>query len=127
MFNNILCAVDGSECARNAAKAASILAARCDAKLTFLVVIAKKGDSPVAAETLLNEVKATAQEEGVAILATEVKTGQPARSIIDFADKNHCDTVVMGTRGLGDIGGLLLGSVSHKVASHSKCAVVTVR
>ncbi len=127
MFDNILCAVDGSECAFNAAKAASILAARCDAKLTFLAVIAKKADSPVATEKILAKAKAMAQEEGVADSVTAVKTGHPARCIIDFADKNQCDTVVMGTRGRGDIGGMLLGSVSHKVVSLSGGIVVTVK
>ncbi|MHC5024763.1 MAG: universal stress protein, partial [Planctomycetota bacterium] len=35
--------------------------------------------------------------------------------------------IVMGSRGHGDLEGLLLGSVSHKVASLAKCTVVTVK
>lgn len=127
MFNSILCAVDGSDCALNAARAASTLAARCDAKLTFLAVIAKKSGSLLDAQQTLTRAKSTAAEAGATDSVTEVKTGHPAQCIIDFADRNQCDTVVMGTRGLGDIGSMVLGSVSHKVVSLSKCMVITVK
>lgn len=42
-------------------------------------------------------------------------TGPVAQSIADYAKNNHVDHIIMGTRGLGSITGLLLGSVTTKV------------
>jgi nucleotide-binding universal stress UspA family protein len=44
-----------------------------------------------------------------------VLLGDPAEIIGSYADDQHCDMVVMGTRGLGPVGGLFLGSVTTKV------------
>ncbi|MCZ7597652.1 MAG: universal stress protein [Gammaproteobacteria bacterium] len=49
-------------------------------------------------------------------LSTEVTTGDPARGIIDSARSLPADMIVVGSRGLGELSGLLLGSVSHKVS-----------
>jgi len=43
------------------------------------------------------------------------------------AETHHCDLNVMGTRGLGQLSGLLLGGVSQKVVQHAKCPVLLVR
>jgi nucleotide-binding universal stress UspA family protein len=56
-----------------------------------------------------------------------VKRGQPARTIVSTAEEVQADAIVLGSRGLGDVSGLLLGSVSHKVASLAKCNVITVK
>jgi nucleotide-binding universal stress UspA family protein len=75
----------------------------------------------------MQEAKDAARGAGVGDVRTEVKTGQPARAIIKTAEAGGYDTIVMGSRGHGDLEGLLLGSVSHKVASLAKCTVVTVK
>ena len=46
--------------------------------------------------------------------------------IAGYAKANAIDLIVMGRRGLGAIGGLLLGSVSHKVTQLAPCACMTV-
>ena len=46
---------------------------------------------------------------------SSVLIGDPAQVIAAYTDKNHCDEVVMGTRGMGAVGGLILGSVASKV------------
>ena len=56
-----------------------------------------------------------------------VKRGKPSRTIVDFAKEHSADCIVMGGRGIGDVGGVLLGSVSHKVASLAPCTVITVK
>ena len=60
---------------------------------------------------------------------TVVHSGNPAVVIVDHIDESMSpsDAVVMGRRGLGDLGGLLLGSVSHRVAQDATCAVITVQ
>jgi len=147
MFKNIVCAVDGSRHALRAAELASELAAKVGAKLTFLTVTkpVKLTDDVkryMAAEHLtgspqyvldemteriLEEAKDCAKRCGVAKAVTEVKIGSPARTIVDFAGRGSADLIVLGSRGLGDIEGMLLGSVSHKVTSLAKCTCMTVR
>jgi nucleotide-binding universal stress UspA family protein len=63
----------------------------------------------------------------VTAVETLIRVGQPARTIVHVAEQLEVDCIVMGSRGLGDFEGLLLGSVSHKVASLAKCTCVTVK
>lgn len=147
MFTNILCAVDGSEHALKAARVAAELAAKFDSKLT-LVTVAKRlkiteevkrymevehltGQPQYVldemTETILQEAKRAVRESGVEKMRTEVKEGPPARTIVQYADRTGADCIVLGSRGMGDVEGALLGSVSHKVASLANCTVITVK
>jgi nucleotide-binding universal stress UspA family protein len=56
-----------------------------------------------------------------------VLIGEPADVIGSYADNQRCDMVVMGTRGLGAVGGLLLGSVATKVIQRVKVPVTLVK
>ena len=58
---------------------------------------------------------------------TRVETGDPADRILECVDKENIDCVVMGSRGLNDIKGLFLGSVSHKVANRAPCTCIAVK
>ncbi len=147
MFSNILCAVDGSEHALKAAEAASELAAKLGAKLTFLTVtkelkvteeikrymeIENLTGSPQyvldeMTEQVLQGAKDCARRCGLGSVSTEVKVGHPARTIVAFAKRDGTDLIVMGSRGHGDIEGVLLGSVSHKVSSLATCTCMTVK
>ena len=60
-------------------------------------------------------------------VSTETIAGDPAEAIIKIADTRKCDLIVMGSRGLGRLAGLVLGSVSQKVVSHAPCPVLIVR
>jgi len=56
-----------------------------------------------------------------------VKGGRPSRIIIGFAREKDVDLVVMGSRGTsGDVDGMLMGSVSQRVAGHAHCPVLVV-
>lgn len=57
----------------------------------------------------------------------ELATGPIAKKIIDKAEYLGADTIVVGSRGLSDLGGSLLGSVSHKVAHLASCTCIVVR
>jgi nucleotide-binding universal stress UspA family protein len=48
------------------------------------------------------------------------------RTIVDAAERDGADLVVMGTRGLSGVRSALMGSVSHKVAQHVLCPVLIV-
>lgn len=78
-------------------------------------------------ERILEQARACARRCGVETFRTEVKAGPPARTIVCFADRIGADTIAMGRRGVGDVEGALLGSVSHKVAALANSGVVTVK
>jgi nucleotide-binding universal stress UspA family protein len=147
MFKNILCAVDGSEHALKAAELAADLAKQYGASLTFLTVSKELKMTPEVkrymqvehltgspqyvldemTDRVLADAKAQAKARGLTGVKSEVKTGNPARAIVAYADRIKADAIVMGGRGMGDIGGALLGSVSHKVSSLCKCTCITVK
>jgi len=58
---------------------------------------------------------------------TELIEGDSAEAIIDVAKTRKSDVIVMGSRGLGRLAGLVLGSTSQKVVSHAPCPVLIVR
>lgn len=58
---------------------------------------------------------------------TYVEIGEPATSIIAFAQKTKCDEVVVGSRGLGSVKGVFLGSIANKVIQLSPIPVVVVK
>ncbi|MGH1482877.1 MAG: universal stress protein [Geminicoccales bacterium] len=53
--------------------------------------------------------------------------GDPAQTILYLAKDHKADAIVMGSRGLSDIKGLLMGSVSHKVSHLAECTCITVK
>lgn len=62
---------------------------------------------------------------GIAV-TTVCLQGEPALQILNYAEKNDYQLVVIGSRGLEGVKGLLLGSVSHKVSQAAHCPVLIV-
>ena len=56
-----------------------------------------------------------------------IGVGEPAQVIVDYAKKNGCDQILMGTRGMGTLSGLVLGSVATKVIQLSPVPVVLMK
>ncbi|RVH85207.1 universal stress protein, partial [Sinorhizobium medicae] len=56
-----------------------------------------------------------------------VEPGDYAETILAVADEVDADLIVVGSRGLGGLRGLLVGSVSQKVVQHADCSVLVVR
>lgn len=81
----------------------------------------------------LGEAEAIAQKAVETIgaisvaIQTETLEGNPAEVILDIAKSQNSNVIVMGSRGLGKLAGLLLGSTSQKVVSHAPCPVLIVR
>jgi nucleotide-binding universal stress UspA family protein len=75
----------------------------------------------------LLESPAQAVEASGVRVARAVLLGDPAAVIGSYADNQRCDMVVMGTRGLGPVSGLLLGSVTSKVVHSVKMPVTLVK
>ena len=79
----------------------------------------------IAARELLDRLVDEVGTEGVPRVVRTTVNDLPARSVLHVA--RDADLIVVGARGLGGFKGLLLGSVSQQVASHSPCPVVIVR
>jgi len=147
MFKKIVCAIDGSQHALRAAEAASGLAVALGAELIFLTVTKRlevndairrymemehlTGEPQYVldemTERFLTDAQQLARDRGITGAKTLVRVGNPARAIVAEAKRLGADLVVMGRRGHGDIEGVLMGSVSHKVSSISDCTVMTVK
>lgn len=78
------------------------------------------------AESLVQRAARDALSKGVDVV-THVREGQPAEVIIDVANQEQADLVVVGSRGLTGIKRYLLGSVSFKISEHAPCSVLIVR
>jgi len=145
MFKNVLIPIDGSEPAMRALRVGADVAAQYGAALTVLCVYRHHGPlesslsmiratEPTPPDKALSEyareviAAAKAELERIGASAkTVVKRGHPARTIVAYAKESDIDLIVLGSRGLGDVEGFLLGSVSHKVTSLAECPCLTVK
>jgi len=147
----ILCAVDGSECSQWGLQTLEALAGREPEYVTLLHVIdpsglrVGRGGNPVAEKRalaamekagriLLREAERSARV-ALGQAATGPRTafhtilthGPLARTIARQAQRVKADLILIGSRGLSDIQGFLLGSISRQVASIAPCSVFVVK
>ncbi len=78
-------------------------------------------------EHILGLAKLEAENNGVRDVSIMVLDGDPAERILEYAERENADCIVMGSRGLSDVKGLVLGSVSHKVSNRATCTCITVK
>jgi nucleotide-binding universal stress UspA family protein len=78
-------------------------------------------------DRLTSAAEARAREHGVTEVIGRTEEGRPAGQILEVAEREEVDMIVMGSRGLSDARALFLGSVSHKVANHAPCTCITVK
>jgi len=140
MFNHILLGVDGSEHALRAARKAAELARTVNSKI-LRIVVAYEPVPPYLGEPNMQTAISARMKEAETILSkameavgeipgevhTEILEGPPAEAILDVAKTRESELIVMGSRGLGRLGGALLGSQSQKVVQHAPCPVLIVR
>ncbi|KMJ57970.1 hypothetical protein AB685_14175 [Bacillus sp. LL01] len=74
----------------------------------------------------LNEIHALLSQERVEA-PVEVIQGDPAKTICNFADTHESDLIIIGSRGLGGLKKLILGSVSDKVTNTANCPVLIAK
>ncbi len=141
LYDRILVPTDGSPEGRRAVAHAIDLAEAHDATVSGVYVIntASYNGLPMESSwegvtTLLNTdgkkalatIEQLATEHGVPV-ETEITEGSPAKEILQAADRQDCDLIVMGTHGRGGLDRLLLGSVAEKVVRGARIPVTTVR
>ena len=78
-------------------------------------------------QRLLDEASRQAREAGLHDVDTILMDGDPADQILRCIDERSVDCVLVGSRGLGELKGLFLGSVSHKVAHRCSCTCIAVK
>lgn len=76
---------------------------------------------------IMDRAEKVAAKAGVKKIDTMLHEGDPAEVILDLTVKHKVDMIVLGSRGLSDFKGLLLGSVSHKISAQADCTCVTVK
>ncbi len=77
-------------------------------------------------QKILNEFSKRANQKGI-IINIVLLQGDPASVILASAERKKYDVIIMGSRGMGQLKELLLGSVSSKVIHHSLCPVLLIR
>ena len=153
MYRNILVPLDGSEPSNNALEHALTIAEKFNAKVSLLAVVARVilpvfpdegfGTAPMTAakdmaryqekmkiiyENVLTEAREKVTREHPDIeLATLLKEGRPSATIVETAEEDRYDLIVMGSRGVGGITGWILGSTSRRVVDSCTKPILIVK
>ena len=75
----------------------------------------------------LARAKADLEQKGLAHVGVVFREGDPVTQIVEYAEKNACQLIVVGTRGLSNTGRFFLGSVSDGILHRAHCSVLVVR
>ena len=137
MFKTIALAVDGSDHAHRAVPIAAELARLAGGKVIVLHVrehdrargqvwdLETEEEAQAVVKHALDDIKkAGAAAEGDVIRTVH---GKVAEALVESAREHKADTIVVGSRGLNDLEGLVLGSVAHKIIHLSDTPVVVTR
>ncbi len=150
MINKLLVAIDGSSHSLKAVDFASAIAACCKARVIILTVVKVHQVKELSAELrtyakledvsgvdldalkmiagdLVADAEKRSRDKGVDDVVTKVREGPVARTIIECAQQDDVDMIVIGSRGFGNIESTLRGGVSHRVELLAKCHVLTVK
>lgn len=138
-MNKILVGFDGSPSSKKALEHAKSLSVKLNSSVTVLTVVRLPDFSSSMDEVsevmdeaekrvapMHKEIAESAQNEGIK-LQTLIVHGHPVEKIIDYAQENGFDLIVIGTRGVGGFKKLVIGSVAQKVVSYSKVPVMVVK
>jgi len=140
-YRNIEIATDGSENSQRAISYGIEIAKLSGATVHALYVVDTSSFSSIPmdagweemyeilrkeGEKAIFEVKERGEVAGVEVREV-LSEGQPSTEIINFAEKNDIDLIVMGTLGKTGLDRFLLGSVAEKVVRNSKVPVLVVR
>jgi nucleotide-binding universal stress UspA family protein len=145
MFARIVVGTDGSETAKQAVREATELAKQTGASLDIVSAFDPVPESRLREERMqapsdiehqvnpTEDVDATladaarmVESEGVKV-RTFARQGEPADAILDVAEEEKADLIIVGNKGMTGAKRFLLGSVPNKVSHHAPCSVLIVR
>jgi nucleotide-binding universal stress UspA family protein len=147
MFKNVLIPTDGSKLSVKAIKSGVAFAKSINARVTGCHVVEPfqpyyfgdyiPPDMPTPKEferhareagaKYLQQIETAARAAGLEYSGSVVKSDAPYTGIIGAAKKGRCDLIFMASHGRSGLSGLLLGSETHKVLTHSKVPVLVYR
>ena len=145
MFGSIVVGTDGSDTANEAVRQATELASTLGAKVHLVSAYepvpnqrlrAERVEVPKDLEWMVNpkeDVNATLRaaasemEERSLEVETFAREGDPADAILDVAEEQNADLIVVGNKGMSGAKRFLLGSVPNKVSHHAPCSVMIIR
>jgi nucleotide-binding universal stress UspA family protein len=146
MFGSIVVGTDGSETATSAVRQAIELARELGARLHVVSAYEPVSDQRLRSErvelpkdlqwiinpredvlSLLEAAEREAEQAGVTNVETFARQGDAADAILDVAEEQRADLIVVGNRGMTGAKRFLLGSVPNKVSHHAPCSVLIVR
>ena len=137
MLKTFALAVDGSEHANRAVPLATELAKLAGGKV--IVIHVREHDlqrgqiweleTEKEANAVVKKAMDKLKKAGLKVEGDVVRTahGKVAQALVDTAQDHKADAIVLGSRGLSDLEGLVLGSVAHKVIHLSKKPVIVAR
>jgi nucleotide-binding universal stress UspA family protein len=146
VFSSILVGTDGSETAHSAVRRAIELARSLGAQLQIVSAYEPVSDQRLREErievpsdlqwminpredvlALLDAAEQDASSAGVSQVETFARQGDAADAILDIAEEQRSDLIVVGNKGMTGARRFLLGSVPNKVSHHAPCSVLIVR
>jgi nucleotide-binding universal stress UspA family protein len=145
MFKHILLPTDGSKLSEVAIRKGVDFAKSIGAKVTGFHVMPQfhvftyrtemledtreefARDSRVHAEKYLALVQEAAKAAGIPCETASIASDHPYEAIIEAAKKRGCDLIMMASHGRKGVQGMLLGSETHKVLTHSRIPVLVYR
>jgi nucleotide-binding universal stress UspA family protein len=145
MFSSVVVGTDGSDTATQAVRQAVDMAKALGATLELVSAYApvpeqrlraERRDAPEEVqwaihprrevEAFLTDAEDIARGAGVSV-STHARQGDPADAILDVAEEQNADLVIVGNKGMTGAKRFLLGSVPNKVSHHAPCSVLIVR
>jgi nucleotide-binding universal stress UspA family protein len=146
MFGSIVVGTDGSDTAKTAVRYSIDLARQLGARLQIVSAYEPVPDQRLRNERIevpkdlqwmvnpradvlqmLEETEAEARGAGVGDVETFARQGDAADAILDVAEEQRSDLIVVGNKGMTGAKRFLLGSVPNKVSHHAPCSVLVVR
>jgi len=140
MYNKVLVPIDGSNISIKAMQHAAEIASKMGATITLFHVVTPLPSSIQSTvyekqlidaildngKDILDMAKNDLNSIDLAV-DTEMVLGEPSFEICQKAKEGDFDLVVIGSRGLGELSGFIMGSISRRVVRHLHCPVLVVR
>ena len=145
MYKHFLVPTDGSALSNAAVKRAMEFARGLGAKVTVLTVVEPfkvlsinaeqlentraefDRHADLVADKVLRDAEEVAATAGTTCSTLRVKSGDPAKAIVEVAASNDCDLIAMASHGREGFKAFMIGSVTMKVLANSKLPVLVYR